>query len=77
MKFAFVLFICAGVTLWCGRELVVGFRRGSMSTLAAGSRQASRAEKPRVFWFNVGVNVFTAAAMILVAIIELIRLQSI
>jgi hypothetical protein len=71
MKLAFTLFIRAGAALWCTRELVLGFRRGSMSTLAHFSVPASRTEKPGMFWFNVALNLFVAAAMAFTAITQL------
>jgi hypothetical protein len=68
MKLAFTLFICASATLWCARELVLGFRRGSMSNLSPLSTPVGRAEKPGMFWFNVAMNVAIAAGMVFVAI---------
>lgn len=70
MKLAFVLLICAGGTLWCARELVLGFRRGSMSTLALLSVPASRTERPGMFWFNVAVNVCMVAGLVFTAITQ-------
>jgi hypothetical protein len=64
VRLALALLIGTGATLWCLRELFLGFRTGQMANMAPFSTRASRAEKPGVFWFNVAMNVFVAAAMV-------------
>jgi hypothetical protein len=56
MKLAFE--ICVGFfgAFWSLKELVIGLRSGSMSTLGAFAAKAGRAEKPGLFWFNATAN---------------------
>ena len=68
MKALFVVVIGVAAIVLSLRDLYLGFRSGTMRTLAHFSPQVRRSEKPGQFWLLAAINLFVAGAMVLVLI---------